>query len=415
MSSESNNTPTPTLDLAKYANLPNKLMLGGGIGLIIGLLLPAWREQFYYSYLTGFMFFLSIVLGSMFLVILHHLFDAYWMVPIRRFLEHMACLAPWMGLLFLPILVFCKQIYPWMSADPHTDHALHVKHALFNIPAFVVVSLLLFVIWTWLSNSLRKHSIAQDEAGAATHTHSLRKLAAGGIFIFAFSLTLGVIYWMKSLEHQWFSTMYGVYYFAGSVWTTLATAYLMAAVLQRTGHLAPVMRETTFKDIGTLFFAFTVFYAYIHFSQYFLIWNAAVPEETFWYVKRENGIYWSMGMLIIFGHFFVPFLTMLRIDVKKTLTIMGPMAIWAWLMHFTDMTYNIKPVIDPEGHGISLGGFVQSIAALAFMAGLLSKQFLKSFIAHPPFPQRDPRIAEAMGVYVELESEADSKTKSAKA
>lgn len=415
MSSESNNTPKPTLDLAKYANLPNKLMLGGGIGLIIGLLLPAWREQFFYSYLTGFMFFLSIVLGSMFLVILHHLFDAYWMVPIRRFLEHMACLAPWMGLLFLPILVFHKQIYPWMSADPHTDHALHVKQALFNRPAFVVVSLLLFVIWTWLSNSLRKHSLAQDEAGAATHTHSLRKLAAGGIFIFAFSLTLGVIYWMKSLEHQWFSTMYGVYYFAGSVWTTLATAYLMAAVLQRTGHLAPVMRETTFKDIGTLFFAFTVFYAYIHFSQYFLIWNAAVPEETFWYVKRENGIYWSMGILLIFGHFFVPFLTMLRIDVKKTLTIMGPMAIWAWLMHFTDMTYNIKPVIDPEGHGISLGGFVQSIAALAFMAGLLSKQFLKSFIAHPPFPQRDPRIAEAMGLYVELESEADSKTKSAKA
>lgn len=415
MSSESNNTPTPTLDLAKYANLPNKLMLGGGIGLIIGLLLPAWREQFYYSYLTGFMFFLSIVLGSMFLVILHHLFDAYWMVPIRRFLEHMACLAPWMGLLFLPILVFCKQIYPWMSADPHTDHALHVKHALFNIPAFVVVSLLLFVIWTWLANSLRKHSLGQDEAGAATHTHSLRKLAAGGIFIFAFSLTLGVIYWMKSLEHQWFSTMYGVYYFAGSVWTTLATTYLLAAVLQRTGHLTLVLRETTFKDIGTLFFAFTVFYAYIHFSQYFLIWNAAVPEETFWYVKRENGIYWSMGMLIIFGHFFVPFLTMLRIDVKKTLTIMGPMAIWAWLMHYTDMTYNIKPVIDPEGHSISLGGFVQSISALALMGGLLSKQFLKSFIAHPPFPQRDPRIAEAMGVYVELESEADTKPKSAKA
>jgi hypothetical protein len=415
MSSESNNTSTPTLDLAKYANLPNKLMLGGGIGLIIGLLLPAWREQFFYSYLTGFMFFLSIVLGSMFLVILHHLFDAYWMVPIRRFLEHMACLAPWMGLLFLPILVFCKQIYPWMNLDPATDHALHVKHALFNIPAFIVVSLLLFAIWTWLANSLRKHSLGQDEAGAATHTHSLRKLAAGGIFIFAFSLTLGVIYWMKSLEHQWFSTMYGVYYFAGSVWTTLATTYLLAAVLQRTGHLTSVLRETTFKDIGTLFFAFTVFYAYIHFSQYFLIWNAAVPEETFWYVKRENGIYWSMGMLIIFGHFFVPFLTMLRIDVKKTLTIMGPMAIWAWLMHYTDMTYNIKPVIDPEGHGISIGGFVQSVSALALMGGLLSKQFLKSFIAHPPFPQRDPRIAEAMGVYVELESEADAKTKSAKA
>ena len=106
---------------------------------------------------------------------------------------------------------------------------------------------------------------------------------------------------------------------------------------------------------------------------------------------------------------------MLRIDVKKSLVIMGPLAIWAWLMHYADMTYNIKPVLDPEGGSISLGGFVQSIAALAFMGGVLSKGFLKSFISHPPFPQKDPRIAEAMGVYVELESEAANKTKSADA
>jgi hypothetical protein len=415
MSSETSNASEPKLDLAKWANLPNKLMMGGGIFLLIGFLLPGWRDQFYYSYLTGFMFFLSLMLGSLFLVLLHHLFDAYWLVPIRRFLEHIACLAPTMGLLFLPILIFSQNIYPWMTIDPHTDHALHVKSALFNIPAFWVTSILLFVIWWWLGNSLRKQSLGQDETGAASHTHVLRKLAAPGVIIFAVTLTLGVIFWMKSLEHQWFSTMYGVYYFAGSVWMTLATAYLMTAILQRTGHLAPVVTDNTYKDIGTLFFAFTVFYAYIHFSQYFLIWNAAIPEETFWYVKRENGIWWSVGMLIIFGHFFVPFLAMLRIDVKKSLTIMAPLAIWAWLMHYADMTYNIKPVLDPEGTGISLSGFIQSIAAVAFMGGVLSKGFLKSFIAHPPFPQKDPRIAETMVVYVELESEAAAKSRSADA
>ena len=415
MSSETSNTSEPKLDLAKWAKLPNQLILGGGILLLIGLLFPGWRDQFYYSYLTGFMFFLSLTLGSLFLVLLHHLFDAYWLVPVRRFLEHIACLAPTMGLLFLPILVFSSKIYPWMSIDPNTDHALHVKVALFNKPAFCITSILLFVIWWWLSKSLRKHSLAQDETGAASHTHALRKLAAPGVIIFAFTLTLGVIFWMKSLEHQWFSTMYGVYYFAASVWVTLATTYVLTAILQRTGHLAPVVTNNTYKDTGTLFFAFTVFYAYIHFSQYFLIWNAAIPEETFWYVKRENGIWKSLGYLIIFGHFFVPFLAMLRIDVKKSLTIMGPLAIWAWLMHYADMTYNIKPVLDPKGDGISLSGFVQSAAALAFMGGVLSKGFLKSFITHPPFPQKDPRIAEAMGVYVELESEAANKTKSADA
>ena len=415
MSSETSNASEPKLDLAKWAKLPNQLILGGGIFLLIGFLFPGWRDQFYYSYLTGFMCFLSLTLGSLFLVLLHHLFDAYWLVPVRRFLEHIACLAPWMAALFLPILIFSSQIYPWMSIDPHVDHALHVKVALFNKPAFWITSIVLFFIWTWLSRSLRNHSLAQDETGAASHTHALRKLAAPGVIIFAFTLTLGVIFWMKSLEHQWFSTMYGVYYFAGSVWLTLATTYLLTAILQRTGHLAPVVTDNTYKDIGTLFFAFTVFYAYIHFSQYFLIWNAAIPEETFWYVKRENGIWESIGYLIIFGHFFVPFLAMLRIDVKKSLVIMGPLAIWAWLMHYADMTYNIKPVLDPEGGSISLSGFVQSIAALAFMGGVLSKGFLKSFISHPPFPQKDPRIAEAMGVYVELESEAANKTKSADA
>jgi len=415
MSSDSQSSSKPSLSLAKYANLPSQLMIGGFIGLLIGFFV--WRDQFLYSYLTAFMFFLSLVLGGLFIVLLHHLFDSYWIVPIRRVCEHFACLAPWLGALGLPvILLFSKSIYPWMAIeDPHSDHALHVKYALFNPTAFWGVSILLFVVWTWLANSLRKHSVAQDETGDARHTRAMRKRAAVGILIFAVTLTLGVIYWMKSLEHQWFSTMYGVYYFAGSVWTTLATIYVLTALLQRTGHLAPVVRDSTFKDIGTLFFAFTVFYAYIHFSQYFLIWNAAIPEETFWYVKRENGTWWYLGMLLIFGHFFLPFLAMLRIDVKKSLTIMGPLAGWAWLMHYVDMTFNIKPVMDPEGGSISLGGFVQSVAAMAFMGGVLAKQFLKSFAQHAPFPQRDPRIAETMGVYVELESEAEAKTQSAEA
>ena len=403
------------MSLAKYASLPNKLITCGLGGLILGFFI--WRDQFLYSYLTAFMFYLSLVLGGLFIVLLHHIFDSYWIVPIRRVCEHFACLAPWLGALGLPvILIFSESIYPWLAIeDPHSDHALHVKYALFNPYAFWGVSILLFVVWTWLANSLRRHSVAQDETGDPNHTRAMRVYAAVGILIFAITLTLGVIYWMKSLEYQWFSTMYGVYYFAGSVWTTFATIYLLTALLQRTGHLAPIVTDSTYKDIGTMFFAFTVFYAYIHFSQYFLIWNAAIPEETFYYLKRENGIWWYLGILIIFGHFFLPFLAMLRIDVKKSLTIMAPLAMWAWLMHYADMTFNIKPVLDPAGNNISVAGFVQSLAAMLFIGGVLTKQFLKSFARYAPFPQRDPRIAETMGVYVPLESEIEAKSKSVEA
>jgi hypothetical protein len=399
----SNHHPSPTgpgLDLSKWAKLPLILIaLGGVLCLLGGFINP---KQFGYSYLTAFMFFLSICLGSLFLIIMHHLFDSQWMVPLRRVWEHLAYLFPVMALLFVPIALNVllagneNLIYPWMGIDPRADHALHVKQVLFNKNMFYLVAAALFVVWTFLAYNFRKFSLRQDQTGGADCTIWMRRLAAGGIFLFAITLTLGAIYWMKSLEHQWFSTMYGVYYFAGSVWVTLATTYLLTLVLKRSGPLEPIVQTQTFHDIGVLFFSFTVFYAYIAFSQYFLIWNAALPEETFWYVKREAGSWWGVGLLIIFGHFFLPFLAMLRIDAKLSLPLMVPMCIWAWIMHYTDMTFNIKPVLNPQGLSVHWLDF----AAFAFIGGVLTLVFIKYFKAHPPYPQRDPRIAETMGVYV---------------
>ena len=187
---------------------------------------PTQLKQFGYAYLTAYMFCLSLCLGAMFIVILNHLFDAQWMIPIRRFLEHIACLLfPTMFILWIPIGVLAEHIYPWMTIDPDHDHALHTKVILFNKTAFYVVSVLLFAVWGFIAHGLRRASLAQDKDGAAVHTRTMRKYAAGGIFLFAFSLTGAAIYWMKSLQHQFFSTMYGVVYFAGSVWVTAITTY----------------------------------------------------------------------------------------------------------------------------------------------------------------------------------------------
>jgi hypothetical protein len=358
-------------------------------------------KRFAFSYLTAFMFFLSLCLGGLFLTLLHHIFDANWSVPTRRLTEHLANLAPIMGLLFIPIAIKAPVLYQWMTNDPHTDHALHAKQPLFTVPVFYVVSFALFFIWWLFAHKLRAHSLAQDKTGDAKHTIAMRKWAAGGIFVFAFSLTMGAIFWMKALQHQWFSTMYGVYYFAGSVWLTLATLYAITAYLHRSGPLAPIVTRDTYKAIGTLLFAFTVFYAYIHFSQYFLIWNAAIPEETFWYYLREQGTWWDIGMLIVFGHFVVPFLALLRIDAKHSLAVMLPLAGWTWVCHYADMAYNVQPVLYPAG--FHFGWF--DLASLAFIGGVLALAFIRSFQAHPPFPQRDPRAAEAMGIYIKPLSE----------
>jgi hypothetical protein len=344
------------------------------------------------------MFCLSLCLGALFLVILNHLFDAQWMLPIRRFLEHLACqLFPTIAILWIPIGVLAPDIYQWMKSDPAADHALAAKYPLFTTNGFYGASLLIFLVWWFVSSGLRRASLAQDKDGAAVHTRTMRKYAAFGIFAFAFSLTGAAIYWMKALQHQFFSTMYGVVYFAGSVWVTVITTYWLMLYFRNRGELRDVAREVSFHDCGKLFFAFTVFYAYIHFSQYFLIWNGGMPEETFWYVLREQGSWWWVGQLTIFGHFWMPFLLLLPIHRKLNLGFMSTMAGWAWFCHYMDLQFNIGPVLYPEGLHFGL----YDILCMGSLLAVLIFRFTGAFNAHPPYPQRDPRVAESMGVYVE--------------
>jgi hypothetical protein len=346
------------------------------------------------------MFFLSLCSGALFLVLFHHLFDAGWSVPIRRFCEHIASLFKYLWLLFIPIALLARTLYQWMSENPQTHHAVKAKLPLFTPTMFYVVAAACFFIWFALSNRLRYWSLQQDKTGAAEATYKMRMYSCIGIWLFALSLTIAVIMWMKALQIEWFSTMYGVYYFAGSVWMTLGTVYVITMILDRQGVLTDVLHEHQYYFLGSLMFAFTVFYAYVTFAQYFIIWNANVPEETFWYLLREKGVWFWVSMVIIFGHFFVPFLALLRIDVKSIFPFMVPICAWTWIMHFLDLSFNIMPVQYPTGSALGWIGYGWiDLGCWAFMAGLLAKLFLREYAAHPPYPLKDPRLIEAMGYY----------------
>jgi len=406
MESTSLASPKATTPEPKWKQLPKILIAIGAVSGLIGIAAPSLRQQFAHSYLLAFIYFLSFCLGGLFLTLLHHLFDANWSVATRRLTEHLAWLLPVMFAMFIPIFILAPMkvtvdgktlpmLYQWMQNSPEADHALHAKQPIFTLTGFYVLSVLLFLVWWYLAGQLRKNSLAQDKTGAAIHTFKMRFHSGYGIFVFALTLTLAIILWVGALEHQWYSTMYGVYYFAESVWVTCAALWVIVSILTRTGHLRAVVTKNTMHSLGLLWFAFTVFYAYIHFSQYFLQWNANIPEETFWYVKREQGSWWQICLLIIFGHFLVPFLTLLRIDVKMNPSVMVPLAIWALLMHFCDGSFNIMPVIHPDGfvlHWLDLG-------CLALFAGVLSTVFLKYLHAHPPYPLKDPRLGESLGVH----------------
>lgn len=386
--------PGKPLDLSKWRKLPYILAIAGAVLGVVGLFTDS--KQFAYSYLLAFIYFFSICVGGLFLVLIHHLFDAAWSVPLRRVTEHISCLLfPTMLALFVPVLILAPQIYPWMNIDPHTDHALNAKQALLNKPTWYICSIGLFLLWGFLTHKLRRFSLAQDQDGAPQWTYKMRVFACIGMILFAFSVSLAIILWVKSIEYQWFSTMYGVYYFAESVWTTLATVYLLMLVLKKAGPLASVITPRQQHDLGVLWFAFTVFYAYIHFAQYFIIWNGNIPEETFWYLQRDQGSWHQIGLLLIFGHFFVPFLSLLRIDAKLNPLVITCLGIWALLMHFCDVSFNIMPPIHPDGFHLDW----RDIVCLAFVGGVLAIVWIKYFTSYAPYPKKDPRLAEALGIH----------------
>jgi len=377
---------------ARWTKISLALAVLGGMGAAAGLMMNP--RQLGFSYLLAFMCFLSLSLGGLFLVFLHHLFDASWSVSIRRVAEHLAFLAVALAFLFIPLALLAPYIYPWMS--PHeAGHALGSKAAYLNAPFFYGRAAVYFTVWIFLSWRLRHWSLKQDETGAADCTYRMRKISAGGIFLFAITLTLAAIDWMKSLQPRWFSTMYGVYYFASSVWVTVAVVYLVAAWLKRAGPLRELVQPRRLHDLGVLLLAFTVFYAYIHFSQYLIIWNANLPEETFWYAMREKGYWWGSGMVLVFGHFLLPFLLLLRIDAKLKLKLMVPLCLWACLMHFMDISYNVLPPLHLE----EFPWRWTDVACLAFIGGVLGFMFLKNLARYPAYPIRDPRLKEALAIH----------------
>ncbi len=406
MSSHHDTTPLPPpLDLSRWRNLPVVLMAGGGILSFIGLI--ASPQEFGYSWLLAFMFYLTLALGSLFLAMVHHLTDAGWSVATRRFCEHLgALLFPWLTILFVPVLLLAPKIYTWLTLNPAGDRALSAKLPLFTWPGFCVASAIFFGVWWLLSSRLRFWSLKQDETGRALCTRRMRFHSGWGILAFAATATLAPILWMKSLEYQWASTIYGLYFFASCGWMALATAYVITMILQRQRVLTQVLRDNQFYFLGVLFFAFTLLQAYFEFAQYFVIWNGNVPDETFWYLIRENGSWWCVSMALIFGHFFLPFILLLPAHVKMNFKIMLPICAWAWLMNYTDLGFNILPVPHPAGWPFQW--IWLQFGCVAFMGGLLSWAFLKNFNAHAPFPKRDPRLHEAMGVNLEPEEMPDT-------
>ena len=156
----------------------------------------------------------------------------------------------------------------------------------------------------------------------------VRKFSAFGMLLLALTTTFAAFDWVMSLDPHWYSNIFGVYFWSGSILGSLAAVTLLALGARRFGGLSDVITVEHLHDLGKLLFGFTVFWAYIAFSQYFLIWYAAIPEETTWYALRMQGEWRLVSALLLLCHFVVPFVALLPRATKRSPLVLGLVALW---------------------------------------------------------------------------------------
>lgn len=408
------------------------------IGLCaVGILLiaAAWAtggRHFYFSYLVGYMGVLGICLGALFFTMLQHITRAGWSVVVRRLAENIAGVLPFMLLLFVPILIGFDEIFHhWAHANvdpvthqplppdhPNYDAVLAGKSAWLNKPFFLVRVVIYFAIWIGLAVYFRSQSLKQDESGDPAISLCLSRVAAPGLLLFALATTFAAFDWIMSLDPHWFSTIFGVAYFAGGFMAFAAFTILLTRFLVSKGYLQGAVTTEHFHDLGKILFAFMVFWTYTNFSQYMLIWYANLPEETAWYAKRAENGWGSIGTVMILGHFLLPFAFLMSRHVKRHPVGLAVGAAFLLVIHCFDMQYLILPEAahgaghaapagtpSPEGglarfthgfgeylHQVSWTDFGCFAALLALVAGIALFHIRRTNL----LPVRDPRLAESL-------------------
>jgi hypothetical protein len=391
--------------------------------------------RFAFSYLTGFITALTMGLGSVFFVLVQHLTGAGWSVTVRRTSEFFVAGMVVVPLLALPNLLSLGKLYPWYGNGSETvahaqegpthgaaareaaehreavpegdraeirEHAQHAeliakKSAFLNPTFFAIRAILYLLAWLWLSTRLFGYSTAQDKSGDVMWTAKLQRFAPRAIIVFALSLSFAGFDWVMSLQPSWYSTMFGVRVFAASAVLGLALNVLVNLGLHRSGVVGEAINVEHFHDLGKLMFGFLVFWAYISFSEFMLIWYAAIPEETVYFHMRWDNPWWrTISITLVVVKFIIPFFMVMSRNAKRNLGLLGLGAGWIATLHMLEMYYWVMPNYRPGDVAFSIPGIATDLGCIFACVGIYLAVVFRRMLNHPVIPVRDPRLQRAL-------------------
>jgi len=410
---------------------------------------PAYAGQytdltthFFHAYLAAYVFFMAITLGALAFVIIQHLTRAGWSVTVRRVAEGLILNFYLLVMLAFPFFIKVHgndgvhRLFPhwFFPASRQHDEILLAKWGYLNPQFFALRMGVYFVVWCLLAWFYSTQSARQDHDGNPRTTLLQERLSAPAIIVYAFSLTAFIIDWVMALNPHWFSTIFGVYFFAGCMLSGFAALVLLLLTLQQRGLIGHAVNDEHYHDLGKFMFAFTFFWGYIAFSQYMLIWYANMPEETQFYIPRQWESWASVSLLLLIVHLLIPFPGLLSRQVKRQNGVLAFWAVWSlaacaldvcwlvlpsqWINRVPEMagdermllpgalakladTHDIYKVANPDfaqAVNFPLTPLPLAITALCFvgLGGLYVFSTMLALRGKPLVPVRDPRLNEAL-------------------
>lgn len=363
----------------------------GALLFIVGL--KGDPKSAWAGFLHGHFYFMSIALGGLFFVAIHWATNAMWSAPIRRIAEAFTSYIPVLFVTFLIIYYGHHELYSW-SHPEHVqgDLVLEGKKGYLSSTFFLIRNLVAIGLWWLFAHNMVKNSLAQDSTKDFGFSLKNRVWAPAFLMVFALTFTMASFDQMMSLDPHWFSTIFGVYCFAGVLYSTYALLGLMMKLLHSKGYLKDMINDNHFHDIGKFMFAWTVFWAYIGFSQFMLIWYANLPEETGYYLRRMEGGWLNVSIFLLVGKFVAPLLILMKRSAKRCTKLLTAVTVYMLLMQWVDVLWLVQPEFFKTGPQISLA-YLGGTLLLLGVFGICVFRFLSK---HNVVAMGDHRLEESV-------------------
>ena len=361
------------------------------------------------AYLTGFIYCLTLTIGCLFFVLIQHLVRAGWSTVVRRIAELVMVMIVPLAILFLPIVITLMTgngtLYSW--DDPNYATVNHLNPDVWEVKAgwlnqywFTARAIIYFAIWSALAIYFYRGSTEQDETGQRSVTDRLQYWSGPATMVFSLTASMAAFDWVMSLAPMWFSTMFGVYMFAGSILSAHCLICVSAFVLQKNGAMRDEVTTEHYHDLAKLIFGFLLFWIYIAFSQFLLIWYGNIPEETEWFFHRQESGWAVVSIGLVLLHWILPFLGTMSLYVRRRPALVAFWAAYVLFMHFVDVFWMIMPEAHVVGEfsapALSVGGILAGVMCTAGMLALMIGLVLRVAQGAKVVAVRDPRLAESM-------------------